>query len=135
MSLIALGVTGGIGAYKAVEVARELQKLDHEVVAVMTRSARKFVGEDIVDWMKKNVHPLDIVFRLAEEHGIVLLNGGGFAAPDWSVRISFANLDDHVYDDIGRAVRAIARGYRLAYEAATGQSGQPAGRKGSNAKR
>ncbi len=45
MSLIALGVTGGIGAYKAVEVARELQKRDHEVVALMTRSARKFVGE------------------------------------------------------------------------------------------
>src|SRR5213076_3286709 len=41
--------------------------------------------------MKANVHPLDIVFRLAEDHGIVLLNGGGFAAPDWSVRISFAN--------------------------------------------
>jgi phosphopantothenoylcysteine decarboxylase / phosphopantothenate---cysteine ligase len=45
MSLIALGVTGGIGAYKAVEVVRELQKRDHEVVAIMTRSARKFVGE------------------------------------------------------------------------------------------
>jgi phosphopantothenoylcysteine decarboxylase/phosphopantothenate--cysteine ligase len=45
MSLIALGVTGGIGAYKAVEVARELQKRDHDVVAIMTRSARKFVGE------------------------------------------------------------------------------------------
>ena len=45
MALIALGVTGGIGAYKAVEVARELQKRDHEVVAIMTRSARKFVGE------------------------------------------------------------------------------------------
>ena len=45
VSLIALGVTGGIGAYKAVEVARELQKRDHEVVAIMTRSARKFVGE------------------------------------------------------------------------------------------
>jgi phosphopantothenoylcysteine decarboxylase/phosphopantothenate--cysteine ligase len=43
--LIALGVTGGIGAYKAVEVARELQKRDHDVVAIMTRSARKFVGE------------------------------------------------------------------------------------------
>jgi phosphopantothenoylcysteine decarboxylase/phosphopantothenate--cysteine ligase len=43
--LIALGVTGGVGAYKAVEVARELQKRDHEVVAIMTRSARKFVGE------------------------------------------------------------------------------------------
>ena len=45
MALIALGVTGGIGAYKAVEVARELQKRDHEVVAIMTRSARRFVGE------------------------------------------------------------------------------------------
>jgi aspartate 4-decarboxylase len=89
--------------------------------------ARKNLGEDAVKWMKANVHPLDIVFRLAEDHGIVLLNGSGFAAPDWSVRISFANLDDHVYDDIGRAVRAIARGYRLAYEAATGKSVEPAG--------
>jgi aspartate 4-decarboxylase len=77
--------------------------------------------------MKANVHPLDIVFRLAEDHGIVLLNGSGFAAPDWSVRISFANLDDHVYDDIGRAVRAIARDYRRAYEAATATKGELVG--------
>ena len=73
--------------------------------------------------MKANVHPLDIVFRLAEDHGIVLLNGSGFAAPDWSARISFANLDDHVYDDIGRAVRQVARHYRGLYEAATGNNG------------
>ena len=44
MSLIALGITGGIGAYKAIEVARGLQKRGHEVVAIMTRSARRFVG-------------------------------------------------------------------------------------------
>jgi phosphopantothenoylcysteine decarboxylase / phosphopantothenate---cysteine ligase len=43
MSLVALGVTGGIGAYKAVEVARRLQQHGHDVVAVMTRGARKFV--------------------------------------------------------------------------------------------
>ena len=42
--LIALGVTGGIGAYKAVEVARGLQKRGHDVVAVMTHSATRFVG-------------------------------------------------------------------------------------------
>lgn len=42
--LIALGVTGGIGAYKAVEVARGLQKRGHEVVAIMTASATRFVG-------------------------------------------------------------------------------------------
>jgi len=45
VALIALGVTGGIGAYKAVEVARGLQKRGHDVAAIMTRSARKFVGE------------------------------------------------------------------------------------------
>ncbi len=44
MALIALGVAGGIGAYKAIEVARGLQKRGHEVAAVMTRSARRFVG-------------------------------------------------------------------------------------------
>jgi phosphopantothenoylcysteine decarboxylase/phosphopantothenate--cysteine ligase len=44
MALIALGVTGGIGAYKAVEIVRGLQKNGHEVVTVMTRSAEKFVG-------------------------------------------------------------------------------------------
>ncbi len=44
MAFIALGVTGGIGAYKAVEIARKLQKNGHDVVAVMTRSAEKFVG-------------------------------------------------------------------------------------------
>jgi phosphopantothenoylcysteine decarboxylase/phosphopantothenate--cysteine ligase len=44
VSLIALGVTGGIGAYKAVEVCRGLQGLGHDVVAVMTRSAARFVG-------------------------------------------------------------------------------------------
>src|SRR5882672_6449421 len=44
MSLVALGVCGGIGAYKAVEVARGLQKRGHEVVAVMTHAATRFVG-------------------------------------------------------------------------------------------
>ncbi|MCM3880602.1 MAG: bifunctional phosphopantothenoylcysteine decarboxylase/phosphopantothenate--cysteine ligase CoaBC [Vicinamibacterales bacterium] len=44
MALVALGVCGGIGAYKSVEVARGLQKQGHDVIAVMTRAARKFVG-------------------------------------------------------------------------------------------
>jgi hypothetical protein len=69
---------------------------------------RKYVDPACVAWIRKNIHPPDIVFRLADDYGIVLLNGGGFEAPDWSVRVSSANRDDHVYGDIGRAVR----GYR-----------------------
>ena len=44
MALIALGVSGGIGAYKAVEVARGLQQRGHDVAAVMTANAQRFVG-------------------------------------------------------------------------------------------
>ena len=44
MARIALGVTGGIGAYKSVELARRLQQTGHEVVVVMTEAARRFVG-------------------------------------------------------------------------------------------
>jgi phosphopantothenoylcysteine decarboxylase/phosphopantothenate--cysteine ligase len=43
MAAIALGITGGISAYKAVDIARALQEAGHEVTAVMTRSARRFV--------------------------------------------------------------------------------------------
>ncbi len=82
--------------------------------------ANKNIGKEAVEYLKKHVHPLDLAFRLAEDHGIVLLNGGGFDAPDWSLRVSLANLDDDVYDEIGRGVRSIARGYRDAYEAQKG---------------
>jgi aspartate 4-decarboxylase len=92
--------------------------------------ARKNIGEDAVEYLKKNVHPLDLAFRLAEDHGIVLLNGGGFEAPDWSLRVSLANLPDEAYEEIGRGVRSIARGYRDAYEASkrTEKSKQAAAR-------
>lgn len=43
MAEIALGITGGISAYKAVEIARGLQHAGHGVTAVMTRAARRFV--------------------------------------------------------------------------------------------
>ena len=44
MAQVALGVCGGIGAYKAVEVARGLQQRGHDVAAVLTANAARFVG-------------------------------------------------------------------------------------------
>ena len=44
MGFVALGVTGSVSAYKAVEVVRGLQKNGHGVVVIMTASAQRFVG-------------------------------------------------------------------------------------------
>lgn len=44
MAFVGLGVSGGIGVYKVVEVARLLQKRGHRVQAILTRNARRFVA-------------------------------------------------------------------------------------------
>lgn len=44
MARILLGVTGGIAAYKAIDVLRMLQRRDHDVTVVMTRTSTRFVG-------------------------------------------------------------------------------------------
>lgn len=90
---------------------------------------RRLMGDEVVEFMKANYHPLDPLYRLAADHGLVLLNGSGFAAPDWSLRISLANLPDDVYDDIGRGIRAVARSYVEAHRAASEAKGvKPAAR-------
>ena len=45
MADIVLGVTGGIAAYKAVSLLRELTESGHDVTVVPTASALRFVGE------------------------------------------------------------------------------------------
>lgn len=42
---IVLGVSGGIAAYKAVEVARRLVDAGAHVIPIMTRAAHRFIGE------------------------------------------------------------------------------------------
>ena len=44
MALVGLGVSGGISAYKSVELVRLLQERGHEVTVIMTRNATRFVG-------------------------------------------------------------------------------------------
>lgn len=77
--------------------------------------AKKFYGDDFVEYLKANYEPLDPVIRLADETAIVLLNGDGFDGPEWSVRVSLANLDDDAYLIIGTAIRKILDGYHKEY--------------------
>ena len=73
--------------------------------------AKKFYGDDFVEYLKKNYEPLDVVFRLAQETSLVLLNGGGFDAPEWSIRTSLANLKREDYVRIGKGIASILHSY------------------------
>ena len=66
---------------------------------------------------KKTYNPLDVVFRLANETSLVLLNGGGFAGPKWSVRVSLANLNEADYVKIGQSIKRVLEEYANVWKA------------------
>ncbi|WP_261836828.1 bifunctional aspartate transaminase/aspartate 4-decarboxylase [Vibrio ishigakensis] len=68
-------------------------------------------GEEFFNWMKAEYEPLDFLVRLAEESGIVVMPGGGFDAPEWSLRVSLANLPESAYAEISSAINTTLAGY------------------------
>lgn len=73
--------------------------------------AKILYGEVFVTFLKSHYEPEDMIFRLARDYAIVLLNGNGFKGPDWSIRISLANLPDEAYIMIGKAINEIFMSY------------------------
>ena len=73
--------------------------------------AKKFYGDEFVAYLEKTYNPLDTVFRLANDTSMVLLNGGGFAGPKWSVRVSLANLNEADYVKIGQSIKRVLEEY------------------------
>jgi len=61
-------------------------------------------GEEFTAWLKSEHEPIDFVWRLAAEKSIVLMDGGGFDAPEMSVRVSLANLPFEAYGKIGKGI-------------------------------
>ena len=73
-------------------------------------------GDEFCDYLQANYEPTDILFRLAEDSSIVLLSGGGFGGPEWSIRTSLANLSDEAYREIGETVQKTFEEYALAWK-------------------
>ncbi|WP_411679510.1 aspartate 4-decarboxylase [Clostridium thailandense] len=73
--------------------------------------ANHYYGDEFAKYLQNNHKPVDILFRLAEESSIVLLSGGGFHGPEWSIRISLANLSDEAYSKIGEVLHKILEEY------------------------
>jgi aspartate 4-decarboxylase len=78
--------------------------------------ATNHYGDDFARYLKANYEPLDILFRLAEFSSIVLLNGGGFHGPTWSIRVSLANLNDQAYERIGQELHHALDEYVTSWE-------------------
>ena len=78
--------------------------------------AEKNFGPDFAKFLRKNYECVDVLFRLAEHSGVVLMPGGGFGGPDWSVRVSLANLAEETYPKIGQYLHETAKGYVKEWE-------------------
>lgn len=72
-------------------------------------------SNDFFTWMKEEYEPLDFLVRLAEETSIVVMPGGGFDAPQWSLRVSLANLPQSAYATISTAINAVLESYYQTY--------------------
>ncbi|MFH1995441.1 MAG: bifunctional aspartate transaminase/aspartate 4-decarboxylase [Candidatus Omnitrophota bacterium] len=66
--------------------------------------AKARYGQEFADHLAGSYEPIDFVVRLAEEKSVVLMDGGGFDAPNMSVRVSLANLPDAAYGTIGTGI-------------------------------
>jgi aspartate 4-decarboxylase len=79
--------------------------------------AKQIYGQEFFDYMSSNYEPVDFLFRVAEKSSVVLMDGGGFGGPKWSIRVSLANLNDEDYAQIGNFMRKSAEEYVTAWKA------------------
>jgi aspartate 4-decarboxylase len=94
-----------------VELPPDEDRASYYVELDIMRWAESAYGADFAKFLQKNYECTDILFRLAEKSGVVLMHGGGFGGPAWSVRVSLANLREETYPKIGEFLRQAAEGY------------------------
>ena len=78
--------------------------------------ARKLYDDEFAEWVLQTQNPADILFRIADKAGVVLLPGSGFGVQHPSGRASLANLDEYQYAAIGVALRELAAEYHAQYK-------------------
>jgi aspartate 4-decarboxylase len=82
--------------------------VDYYTLLDLEDIALKLYGPDYAAWVKQRFSAGDLLFRIADETGIVLLPGKGFGTQHPSGRVSLANLNEYEYASIGRSLRKMA---------------------------
>ncbi|MYR26431.1 MULTISPECIES: bifunctional aspartate transaminase/aspartate 4-decarboxylase [unclassified Streptomyces] len=101
------------------KIAEDPLRAGYYIELDLLAEAERTRGPEFARYLQDTYEPIDPLFRLAEQTGVVLLNGGGFDGPEWSVRVSLANLDDLDYLRIGHYVRAVFDEYGEEWRRAT----------------
>ena len=96
---------------------------DYYTLLDLEAIATELYGREFALWMLAKKAPLEMLFRLADEGGVVLLPGKGFGTLHPSARVSLANLNEVDYVRIGRVIRNLAEEY---YQEFKGTSNAPA---------
>ncbi|MCX4528989.1 MULTISPECIES: bifunctional aspartate transaminase/aspartate 4-decarboxylase [unclassified Streptomyces] len=107
------------------KIADDDRRAGYYVELDLLAEAERVHGKAFADFLESTYEPLDPLLRLAAQTSVVLLPGGGFDGPQWSVRISLANLDDMDYLKIGHHLREVFREYAAEWTRAR-SPGRPA---------
>lgn len=85
--------------------------VDYYTLLDLEAISKKLYGPEFAAWVKGKFSNGELLFRIADETGIVLLPGRGFGTKQQAGRASLANLNEFEYAKIGRSLRAMADQY------------------------
>ncbi|MEB3792488.1 bifunctional aspartate transaminase/aspartate 4-decarboxylase [Acinetobacter sp. IK40] len=91
-----------------VAVPEDPNSVDYYTLVNLENTSRTLYGDEFADWVMKNKNPTELLFRVADETGVVLLPGSGFGVLHPSARASLANLNEYQYAAIGDSLRRFA---------------------------
>lgn len=94
-----------------IELTENPNQVDYYTLLDLEDIAQKLYGSEFAAWVRKTFTANELLFRIADETGIVLLPGRGFGTQHPSGRASLANLNEYEYARIGRALRDMADEY------------------------
>ena len=99
------------------DVSDDPNAVDYYTLLDLEKISLQLYGPEFSAWVKANFAANELLFRIAEETGIVLLPGRGFGTTHPSGRASLANLNEYEYARIGRALRDMADEYHAQWKA------------------
>jgi phosphopantothenoylcysteine decarboxylase / phosphopantothenate---cysteine ligase len=97
---IVLAVSGGIAAYKVVQVARSLTQLGADVRVVMTRSAERFVGEQTFAGVTGNPVTTELFSKGPDAPHVELARGADLALVAPATANALAKMAAGIADDV-----------------------------------